>query len=301
MSDDFRYLPEWQALLCTSCGHCLRPGLSVWTRHLRLPPHYLKGALLKEQLELFGKYKLCTADHLAEQAPERVVTGLRVLDGFQCLTCSTHLTRDIKAMGRHVSKAHQQMPLLHKKKPLWRACKLQTFIAENRFVRYFVVSDSKMLTLSKEDSNADESLAQSEEELAFFERLDDDETAADRNAMEEADIVHGFESHRSAVVPWLRRTGIEMHTRGLLKDEMFASFAVSTNTDSEPELFLMIDVLSDLLSEAHGRCFDGPDCIVTWPRQLALSRFHTASVPGQKMRAFEPMKEPGTLMTYFSY
>lgn len=301
MSDAFRYLPEWQALLCTSCGHCLRPGRSAWTRHLRLPPHCLKGALLKEQLELFDSYRLCTADRLAGQEPEKVVAGLRVLDGFQCLTCSTHLTRDIKAMGRHVSKAHQQMPSLHKKKPLWRACKLQTFIAENRFVRYFVVSDGKMPTISGEDGDADEGWAQSEEELAFFERLDDDATAADRNAIEEADIVHGFDSHRSAVVPWLRRTGIEMHTRGLLKNEMFASFAVPTNADTEPELFLMIDVLSDLLSEAHGRCFDGPDCILTWPRQLALSRFHTTSVPGQKMRAFEPKKEPSALMTYFSY
>jgi hypothetical protein len=41
--------------------------------------------------------------------------------------------------------------------------------------------------------------------------------------------------------------------------------------------------------------------MLTWPRQLALSRFHTAAVPGRKIRAFDPKKELSTLKTNFGY
>ena len=191
-----------------------------------------------------------------------------------------------------MSKAHQQMPSAHKKKPLWRACKLQTFIVENSWVWYFVASDGNKPSLSVKIGDTNEGWAQSEEEQAFLERLVDDATTADINALDEADIVHGFDSDRSTVVPWLRRTEFKEHTRGLQTKEMCASFAVPTNADSEPELFLMIDVLSNIFSEAHGRCFDGPVCILTWPRKLALSRFHNANVPGQKVRLSSWRKSP---------
>ena len=41
--------------------------------------------------------------------------------------------------------------------------------------------------------------------------------------------------------------------------------------------------------------------MLTWPRQLALSRFYTAATIRQKIRAFDPKKEPNTLKTNFSY
>src|ERR1700684_1036819 len=41
--------------------------------------------------------------------------------------------------------------------------------------------------------------------------------------------------------------------------------------------------------------------MLTWPRQLALSRFYTTAAPGQKLRAFDPKKEPNTLKTNFGY
>ncbi|KUJ16658.1 uncharacterized protein LY89DRAFT_685558 [Mollisia scopiformis] len=59
---------------------------------------------------------------------------------------------------------------------------------------------------------------------------------------------------------------------------MHTSFAVPKNAESEPELFLMLE-----------------------PQQLALSRFHTSAAPGQKIRAFDPKKEPNTLKTNFGY
>ncbi|KUJ07246.1 uncharacterized protein LY89DRAFT_372159 [Mollisia scopiformis] len=82
---------------------------------------------------------------------------------------------------------------------------------------------------------------------------------------------------------------------------MHTSFAVPKNAESEPELFLMLEVIDEIFSEAHSWCFDGPDYMLTWPRQLALSRFHTGAAPGQKIRAFDPKKEPNTLKTNFGY
>jgi hypothetical protein len=39
--------------------------------------------------------------------------------------------------------------------------------------------------------------------------------------------------------------------------------------------------------------------MLTWPRQLALSRFHIAAMG--KARGFDPKKEPNTLKTNFGY
>ena len=85
------------------------------------------------------------------------------------------------------------------------------------------------------------------------------------------------------------------------KDEMYTSFAMLKNAESEPELFLILEVMDEIFTEAYSWCFDGLDCILTWPRQLALSRFHTAAGLGQKTRAFDPKKEPNTLKTNFGY
>jgi hypothetical protein len=286
MGDPFIYLSEWQVLLCTSCGYCLRPGRDVWVRHLRQHPHCLKGASLKALVELFSSYDLRAAEAEPARLPAKAIPGLRLLDGFQCLTCSAHLTRDCKSMQRHVSKAHQQKPALHEKSPLWRGCKLQTFFAENRWVRYFVVEEGEAAARGSSECSFTGGL--DSREADFFTQLDEDAAIADEDAKAEANTVHGFGSHRSAVVPWLRRTGIEEHTRGLKKDEMHTSFAVPKNAESEPELFLMLEVMDEIFTEAHSWCFDGPDCMLTWPRQLALSRFHTAAGPGQKIARVRP-------------
>jgi hypothetical protein len=85
-------------------------------------------------------------------------------------------------------------------------------------------------------------------EAGFFKLLDEDAAVAEEDAKAEANTVHSFDSHRSAVVPWLRRTGIEEHTRGLKKDEMHASFAVPKTAESEPELFLMLEAMDEILT-----------------------------------------------------
>jgi hypothetical protein len=52
--------------------------------------------------------------------------------------------------------------------------------------------------------------------------------------------------------------------QGLGKDEVHASFAMLQNAKSEPELFLMLEVIGEIFLEAYSWCFDGPDCMLTW-------------------------------------
>ncbi|KUJ07668.1 uncharacterized protein LY89DRAFT_742439 [Mollisia scopiformis] len=136
---------------------------------------------------------------------------------------------------------------LHKKTALWRKCKLQTFFAKKQHIRYFVVDDTKEATRASDAST--KSLDSGEAD--FFKLVDEDVAVAEADAKAEANIVHGFDSHRSAVIPWLRRTGIEEHTRGLKKDEMHASFVVPKIAESEPELFLMLEIMDEIFIEAH--------------------------------------------------
>jgi hypothetical protein len=82
MGDPSVYLPEWQVLLCTSCGYCLWPGRDAWVRHLRQAPHLLRGAPLKALVELFTTYALRAAKAEPGRLPTEAIPGLRLLDGF---------------------------------------------------------------------------------------------------------------------------------------------------------------------------------------------------------------------------
>lgn len=295
MSEPFVYLPEWQVLLCTLCGHCLQPRPDIWVPHLRQPPHHLRGAQLQSLGELFGSYALAAPEDVGipgmeEAVPTTAIHGLRVIDGWQCLTCTGGLTRNLKTMTRHVSKAHQQKPRSHKDSPLWRTCKLQTFFAENRLIRYFVVALKGDETCS---GPAGPEQCMGHEEESFFQQQVHDVQCAEADGKAAANIVQGFGSHRSAEIPWLQRTGIKDCLEGLDKDQIQASFALPKEADDAPELSVILEAMDEILSEAHGWCFDGPECMLTWPRQLALSRFHAATAG--KARGFEPKKEPETV------
>lgn len=202
----FVYQPELQVLLCTACGLCLRPGPQSWTRHLRQPPHGLGRAPLKRLVELFQTYRLQDPSVVAAPSPRSggappfAVPGLRLLDGFECLACPAGLTRNPQARDLHLSRAHQQKPAQHKKTPLWRACKLQTYFAENRLIRYFVVAlKSDHPRLAEDEANQGISY----EEEKFFQQQGKDTLQAKDDGRAATNIVHGFGSHRSAVMPWL--------------------------------------------------------------------------------------------------
>ncbi|KAM0271094.1 hypothetical protein ACHAQH_009227 [Verticillium albo-atrum] len=248
-------------------------------------------------------------EHL-ERWPTEAIPGLRIHDGFRCLRCepgSAFLTRDLPGMHRHISKQHQEKPSAHKMKqrPVpWEACKLQTFFSEPGAIRYFVVrvgGEAGQAADAGEGGASDLDAG----EASFFRSLDDDAKAADEDAKAGARVVEGFDGHRSAVVPWLGRIGIADHLRGLDKGEIQAAFAVPRKGDDisseEPELGAILDGMDEVLTETHRWCFDGPECRLTWPRQLALSRFRTSDSVTHKMRGFDPKKARSTVNTNFLY
>ncbi|KFZ20411.1 hypothetical protein V501_00159 [Pseudogymnoascus sp. VKM F-4519 (FW-2642)] len=257
----------------------------------------MRGARLKSLGQLFGSYQLAEpadvkAPSRGDAGPAPAIRGLRVLDGWQCLACAGGLTRNVETMKRHVSREHQQRPGRHKDSPLWQACRLQTFFAEKRLIRYFVVSEADR---GGGDSSGSGKAALSPaalEEEKFFQQQGDDIIRAREDGKAAANVVQGFGSHRSAVMPWLQRTGIKDCLEGLEKEQIQASFSLPRKAEDEPGLSLILEVMDEILSEAHSWCFDGPGCMLTWPRQLALSRFHTATAG--KARGFEPRKEPET-------
>ena len=66
-----------------------------------------------------------------------------------------------------------------------------------------------------EGDAATAAIALEPQEQAFFDLADADATMVADDIKTEANKVHGFESHRSAAVPWLGRTGIANHVRSL--------------------------------------------------------------------------------------
>jgi hypothetical protein len=88
-------------------------------------------------------------------------------------------------------------------------------------------------------------------EASFFKLLDKDATIIKEDTKVKANVVHGFNSYRSAIMLWLRRTSIKEHMQGLKKDEMHASFIILKTTESEPKLFLMLKVMDEIFIKAH--------------------------------------------------
>jgi hypothetical protein len=115
------------------------------------------------------------------------------------------LTRSLQTIQLYVSKAHQQKPALHKQGPLWQACKLQTFFAENRLVRYFAIQERAGTPASLEGPDITRSRAALlEEEL--FKKLEKDPQEVKRDLEEQAIVVQDFGDSRAARIPWLERT-----------------------------------------------------------------------------------------------
>ena len=119
------------------------------------------------------------------------------------------------------------------------------------------------------------------------------------DADDDANRVHGFDDHVSAVVPWLRETGIADHIRSLREDEIRAVTMVSLRGD-ESDLRTIVDAMESLLRDALRLCFDGPECMLTYRCRVVLSRFQPSQVDlTGKTRPFDPYKGPKSLATYF--
>jgi hypothetical protein len=75
--------------------------------------------------------------------------------------------------------------------------------------------------------------------------------------------VHRFDDYVSAVVPWLRETGIVDYVNGLKKDEIRIAIAVS-RLGEDSNLYTIIDAIESLLQDAYRLCFNRPDYILTY-------------------------------------
>jgi hypothetical protein len=65
----------------------------------------------------------------------------------------------------------------------------------------------------------------------FFRAQEEDVEQAQRDAIDDANRVQGIDEHFSAVVPWLRETGIADHVFGLRKDEIRTAIAMPPSRD----------------------------------------------------------------------
>jgi hypothetical protein len=96
-----------------------------------------------------------------------------------------------------VSKEHKQKPAQQAEGSSWRKCTVQTFFAKKQHIRYFVMDDAKGVTRASAANT--ESLDPGE--AGFFKLLDKDVAIAEEDVKVEANVVHGFDSHRSAIMP----------------------------------------------------------------------------------------------------
>lgn len=288
----FRYLPEWEVLVCTTCGHCLLPTPSAWRRHLRRPCHNIQGKQLAELVALFSSYQLRQpAQVCCPTSPALPVEGLRRHKGYCCSLCYECRTRSLKTVQDHLSSQHGKKPSAYRHRPLWLACQLQTFFAENRHVRYFAL---------READRHDEAPERASQYAAFFRRQEQDILQAKQDAHDRANQTDGFDAHVSTVVPWLDTTGIVDHVKGLKKDQIRAAIALPAPDDRSP-LHAILTETERMLREAHSWCFDGPECMLTWPCRVVLSRFQSSQIEQVgRTRAFAPKKDATTLKTYFS-
>jgi len=179
---------------------------------------------------------------------------------------------------------------LHTSNKIWtdnHAC--QRFFKVGTWQRYLEVGRQDTANLERQTS----------QKHGFFSAQEDDIRQADRDAAEEAERVHGFHGHVSAVVLWLRETGIVDHVHGLKKDEIRTAIAVSRPGEGS-DLRTFIDAMKSILQDAHRLCFDGPDCLLTYQYRVVLSRFQPSQVDlTGKTRPFDPYKGPKSLATYF--
>lgn len=81
----------------------------------------------------------------------------------------------------------------------------------------------------------------------FFRAQEDDVQQAQRDAADHANQVHGFDDHVSAVVSWLRETGIADHVCGFRKDVIRTAIAVPPLAD-ESNLRTIIEATDEQLA-----------------------------------------------------
>jgi hypothetical protein len=297
-------------LICVQCQFAVVP--SQVDKHLRV--HHSRVSILQRQ-KLIAKVDNLSglarvhSDVVYPLATDPPIASLPTyFDGLKCSsidesgTACAYICRTTRGIQEHCIRQHQwtnrqkrggdvRSKTLHTSNKLWtenHAC--QRFFKVGKWQRYFEVA--------RQDTTEDRERQASKKD-DFFQAQKDDIQSAERDAIEDADRVHGFDDHVSAVVPWLRETGIADHIRSLSKDEIRTATAVPPPGD-ETKLRVIVDAMETLLRDAHRLCFDGPDCMLTYQCRVVLSRFQPSQVDlTGKTRPFDPYKGAKSLASYF--
>ena len=311
--DIFTPLPVYRIIVCKKCQWAVVPD------HVRkhLAAHH--STLSKsERQTIIAAVESCswlarTAADVVYPSPEDApVEGLPIF--YNSIRCTRrdesnrqcqYACQTGRGIRKHCEEQHgwtntqkrggdARRKLKHAPNRTWecnRPCQL--FFKVPGWIRYFEINPDSTDTEQGGLNTFEDRLS------LFFRKQEDDIQRWQEDAQGQANRVEGFDDHRSAVVPWLRPTGIVDHVRGLKKDEIRAAIAIPSD-DQETTLQMVLDVMENMLREAHSWCFDGPECMLTWPCRVVLSRFQSSQVELiGSTRAFAPSKNKSTLKTYF--
>jgi len=301
---------EYRIIVCTICQFAVVP--SQTEHHLRKHHSRLthqQRRIVAQKVQSLPQLALVESDVIYPRPDQPPINTLPIFfDGLKCTgkhedgNACRYMCRTITGIQKHCKDEHGWINIqkrggdardkqVHSENRLWecnRAC--QRFFKVGRWQRYFEVAASGLQDMTEHTTN---------QKHLFFQAQKEDVKKTASDLAEAANIVQGFDNHRSTVVPWLRETGIVKHIARLKKDEIKAAIALPSS-DGEGELREIIDAMGSLLKEAHSLCFDGTECMLTWPCRVVLSRFQSSQVDMVgKTRAFDPYKEPGTLKSYF--
>jgi hypothetical protein len=285
--DDFHRLFEinlqCRILICTDCQYAVVP--THIDKHLRA--HHLRLSLQQRRAIVSTVNELSELARVPSDVVYPLTTDLPVaslpvhFDGLKCggsdtqdVPCS-YICRTPRGIREHCEQRHSwvnsqkrggdtRSKQTYTSNKIWtenHAC--QRFFKVGVWQRYFEVARQDIV------ANLRRQMSQKHD---FFQAQANDIQQAECDAAEDANRVHGFDDHVSAVVPWLREIGIADHIRSLRKDEIRTAIAVPRSGD-ESELHTIIDAMESLLRDAHRLCFDGPDCMLTYQCRVVLSRF----------------------------
>lgn len=309
-SELLEHMPAIRVLRCRACRYALVPA--------QVKAH------LAQSHKTIGKKQRREISSIAESLPQVAHDPGQVLypspsadpvegfpvwhDGVRCTWQDEHgqqcdfVCRTVFPMQQHCKIAHgwtndqkrggnKKMQQKQSPNRLWvSSISCQQFFRVPGWKKYFEVAavESTVAMQTGQDGRD-----------AFFRAQEDGISKMRSDEAERANTVQGFDDHRSTVVPWLRETGIAEHICGLSKGDIASAISLPSG-DQEPLLQTVLDAFDAALHEAHSRCFDGPDCMLTWPCRVVLGRFQSSQVEMVgKTRGFDPYKEAATLKTYF--
>ncbi|KAM0714674.1 hypothetical protein Q7P37_003053 [Cladosporium fusiforme] len=312
--DDFHRLfevnPQCRALICVDCQYAVVPA--QLNKHLKA--HHKRLSLQQRrdiisQVEELSGIARVLSDVVYPSPSDPPITGLPVyFDGLKCEapgpdgTPCSYICRTPRGMRQHCKQRHgwvnsqkrggdSRSKQTHASNRIWTVnCACQRLFKVAAWQKYFEVA---------RQATGRSNETQTSHKHDFFRAQEDDVQQAQHDAADEANRVHGFDDHVSAVVPWLRETGIADHVCGLRKDEIRTAIAVPPSGD-KTYLRTIVDAMQSLLQDAHRLCFDGPDCMLTYQCRVVLSRFQPSQVDlTGKTRPFDPHKGPKSLVSYF--